>query len=225
MSPYPSKDEIAELATHLSTSDPSPFYDRVSPNVVWDVLESWKKSALGVANKFLKEPLRFKVVNAFGGGEQDWCCLELEAIDAVAKNDRRVWTRNQRNAVMIRPRHRGNPGSLIGQARTNSSGGLLIDEVLDKMRAAALRESIGIFGWLLSEADWRLPAVWRPDSGRGETTLVVCTGLLSATPLIGWPESTLNRTLDLDNPALKSLIKVCQLKVQPRVAAGYQFLT
>ncbi|KAF2233128.1 hypothetical protein EV356DRAFT_560098 [Viridothelium virens] len=98
MSPYPSKDEIAELATHLSTSDPSPFYDRVSPNVVWDVLgthpaaghftsfESWKKSALGVANKFLKEPLRFKVVNAFGGGEQDWCCLELEAIDAVAKN-------------------------------------------------------------------------------------------------------------------------------------------
>ena len=34
----PSRQEIEQLCSHLGTSDPSPFFDRVSPNVVWDVL-------------------------------------------------------------------------------------------------------------------------------------------------------------------------------------------
>jgi len=34
----PSRKEIEQLCSHLATSDPSPFFDRVSPNVEWDVL-------------------------------------------------------------------------------------------------------------------------------------------------------------------------------------------
>lgn len=44
---YPSKAEIEELCSHLGTSDPSPFFDRVAPDVVWDVMGmfSWGKHA------------------------------------------------------------------------------------------------------------------------------------------------------------------------------------
>ena len=38
MAPYPSKSEIEEIASHLGSSDQSGFFDRVSPNVVWDVM-------------------------------------------------------------------------------------------------------------------------------------------------------------------------------------------
>jgi hypothetical protein len=38
MAPYPSKSEIEELASHLASSDQSGFFNRVSPNVVWDVM-------------------------------------------------------------------------------------------------------------------------------------------------------------------------------------------
>ncbi len=38
MAPYPTKTEIELFASSLGTSDPSPFFDRVSPNVVWDVM-------------------------------------------------------------------------------------------------------------------------------------------------------------------------------------------
>ncbi|EMD00717.1 hypothetical protein BAUCODRAFT_20765 [Baudoinia panamericana UAMH 10762] len=34
----PSTAELEQLCTHLSSSDQSPFFDRVSPEVVWDVL-------------------------------------------------------------------------------------------------------------------------------------------------------------------------------------------
>ncbi|KAK4894062.1 hypothetical protein LTR17_024863 [Elasticomyces elasticus] len=93
----PSRSEIEKLASHLATSDPSPFFERVSPDVVWDVmgthpaaghftsLESWKKGALGVINERLKEPLKLKVVNVLGGGDQDWATVELEA-NSVCKN-------------------------------------------------------------------------------------------------------------------------------------------
>ncbi|KAK5738652.1 hypothetical protein LTR17_005784 [Elasticomyces elasticus] len=93
----PSRSEIEKLASHLAASDPSPFFERVSPNVVWDVmgthpaaghftsLESWKKGALGVINERLKEPLKLKVVNVLGGGDQDWATVELEA-NSVCKN-------------------------------------------------------------------------------------------------------------------------------------------
>lgn len=38
MSPYPTKSEIEQLASYLGTKDASLFLDRVSPNVIWDVL-------------------------------------------------------------------------------------------------------------------------------------------------------------------------------------------
>ena len=38
MGPYPTKPEIEELCAHLSTGNQKPFFDRVSQNVVWDVL-------------------------------------------------------------------------------------------------------------------------------------------------------------------------------------------
>lgn len=38
MAPYPTKDEIAHLASHLSTDNFQPFYDRVAQDVTWDVL-------------------------------------------------------------------------------------------------------------------------------------------------------------------------------------------
>lgn len=38
MAPYPTADEIRGFASALGTADQSPFFDRVSPNVVWDVM-------------------------------------------------------------------------------------------------------------------------------------------------------------------------------------------
>ncbi|KAI7084218.1 hypothetical protein KC356_g6933 [Hortaea werneckii] len=94
----PTKTEIETLCSHLGALDPSPFFDRVSPDVVWDVtgdhpaaghftsLESWKQGALGTINRILREPLALKVVNVVGGGtDQDWAVVELEA-NAVCKN-------------------------------------------------------------------------------------------------------------------------------------------
>lgn len=37
-SKYPTRDEIESLCSHLATSDPSKFFDRVSPDVEWDVM-------------------------------------------------------------------------------------------------------------------------------------------------------------------------------------------
>ncbi|KAK3716368.1 hypothetical protein LTR37_006518 [Vermiconidia calcicola] len=97
MAPYPSRTDIELLASSLGTSDPSPFFDRVSPNVVWDVmgthpaaghftsLDDWKKGALGKINAVLKEPLSLRVKNVVGGGDQAWAVLELEA-NGVCKN-------------------------------------------------------------------------------------------------------------------------------------------
>ena len=38
------------------------------------------------ANDVLKSPLKFKLVHVCGGGDQEWAAVELEALDAVAKN-------------------------------------------------------------------------------------------------------------------------------------------
>lgn len=46
MAPYPTKSEIEELASHLATDNPAPFFDRVSPNVVWDVMGVSQKPSL-----------------------------------------------------------------------------------------------------------------------------------------------------------------------------------
>ena len=49
------------------------------------LIDDWKKNALGVINKILKEPLKLQVKNVIGGGEQDWAVLELAA-NGVCKN-------------------------------------------------------------------------------------------------------------------------------------------
>lgn len=36
--PYPSREEIRELCSSLGTTDPSPFFNRIAPDVVWDVM-------------------------------------------------------------------------------------------------------------------------------------------------------------------------------------------
>ncbi|KAK6443306.1 hypothetical protein LTR95_000132 [Oleoguttula sp. CCFEE 5521] len=109
-SSYPSIDEIKQLCSHLGTNDTSPFFDRVSPNVEWDVLgthpaaghfttlSDWKKGALGVINDVLKEPLKLSVVNVAGGGDQAWAVVELEAA-SVCKNGMPY---NQRYAWVMR---------------------------------------------------------------------------------------------------------------------------
>ncbi|OQO12192.1 hypothetical protein B0A48_02833 [Cryoendolithus antarcticus] len=96
---YPSIDEIKQLCSHLGTNDASPFFDRVSPNVEWDVLgthpaaghfstlSDWKKGALGVINDVLKEPLKLSVVNVAGGGDQAWAVVELKAASVRAYLD------------------------------------------------------------------------------------------------------------------------------------------
>lgn len=49
-------------------------------------IEDWKKGALGVVNKILSEPLKLKVINVIGGGDE-WATVELEA-NATCKNGR-----------------------------------------------------------------------------------------------------------------------------------------
>lgn len=97
MSPYPTKREIEQLCSHLASENAKPFFDRVSPNVVWDVigthpasghftsLEDWQKGALGVVNKSLSRPIKLNVVNVIGGGDQEWAAVELTA-DSTGKN-------------------------------------------------------------------------------------------------------------------------------------------
>ena len=41
----PSRVDIEKLCSHLATSDQSPFFDRVSPNVVWDVMGKTSSSS------------------------------------------------------------------------------------------------------------------------------------------------------------------------------------
>ena len=35
---YPSRNEIEALCSHLGTNNAAPFFDKVSPNVEWDVM-------------------------------------------------------------------------------------------------------------------------------------------------------------------------------------------
>lgn len=97
MAPYPTKAEIEQLCSALASSDTSPFFSRVAPDVTWDVmgthpaaghftsLQAWKDAALGTIQKVLKEPIALKPTNVVGGGDQEWAAVELEA-NAVCKN-------------------------------------------------------------------------------------------------------------------------------------------
>ncbi|KAF2717568.1 hypothetical protein K431DRAFT_276652 [Polychaeton citri CBS 116435] len=63
------------------SGDQSRFFDRVSPNVEWDVtgtrpvagsfrsLEEWEQGALGVVNNILTEPLKLQIRNVVRGGQ------------------------------------------------------------------------------------------------------------------------------------------------------------
>lgn len=97
MAPYPTKAEIEQLCSALASSDTSPFFSRVAPDVTWDVmgthpaaghftsLQAWKDAALGTIQKVLKEPIALKPTNVVGGGDQERAAVELEA-NAVCKN-------------------------------------------------------------------------------------------------------------------------------------------
>ena len=60
--------------------DPCSKYMLVDGNA-----DAWKKNALGTINAVLKEPLKLRVRNVVGGGDQAWAVLELEA-NGVCKN-------------------------------------------------------------------------------------------------------------------------------------------
>ncbi|KAF7195891.1 hypothetical protein HII31_02771 [Pseudocercospora fuligena] len=97
MTPYPDANEIRQLISHLSTDNFQPFYDRVAPDVTWEVPGSssgsgrftslgskvWKRIALGGTNNALASPLKFKLVHIIGGGDQAWAAVEMEALDAT----------------------------------------------------------------------------------------------------------------------------------------------
>ncbi|KXT02725.1 hypothetical protein AC578_5417 [Pseudocercospora eumusae] len=97
MGPYPTREEIRGFAASLATDDKSPFFNRVSPNVDWEVmgthpaagrfktLDEWKAGALGVVQKTLKDQIQLELVNIIGGEDQEWAVIELEA-NAVCKN-------------------------------------------------------------------------------------------------------------------------------------------
>lgn len=96
---YPTREQIAELCDNLSNGNPDRFFARVSPDVDWELmgrhplagrftsLDEWKAKALQPINAVLKEPLRLKVRNIIGGGDQEWAVVELFA-DATCKNGR-----------------------------------------------------------------------------------------------------------------------------------------
>ncbi|GAB7343166.1 hypothetical protein MBLNU457_1237t2 [Dothideomycetes sp. NU457] len=94
---YPDQKEITTLFENLSNGNAEAFFSCVSSNVDWELLgqhplagryrnlADWKKGALEPINKVLREPLKLKVRNVVGGGEQEWASVELFA-DAVCKN-------------------------------------------------------------------------------------------------------------------------------------------
>lgn len=81
----------------MSNGNAEAFFARVSPDVDWELmghhplagrftsLAEWKAKALQPINVVLKEPLRLKVRNIVGGGDQEWAVVELFA-DATCKN-------------------------------------------------------------------------------------------------------------------------------------------
>ena len=117
MAPYPTKAEIEQLCSALASSDTSPFFSRVAPDVTWDVmgthpaaghftsLQAWKDAALGTIQKVLKEPIALKPTNVVGGGDQEWAAVELEA-NAVCKNGMSrfspAYTQPLANAPLVR---------------------------------------------------------------------------------------------------------------------------
>ncbi|KAF7196415.1 hypothetical protein HII31_02143 [Pseudocercospora fuligena] len=101
MAPYPTREEIRGFAASLATDDKSPFFNRVSTNVDWEVmgthpaagrfktLDEWKAGALGVVQKTLKDQIQLELVNVIGGGDEEWAVIELEA-NAVCKNGKKA---------------------------------------------------------------------------------------------------------------------------------------
>ncbi|KAM3422360.1 hypothetical protein BST61_g2719 [Cercospora zeina] len=86
---YPSASEIHALFSRLAT-EPELFFKRVAPNVDWTVmgthplagryhsLSDFQQATFARLGKIMKAPgIRLKPRNVIGGGEQEWCTVEL----------------------------------------------------------------------------------------------------------------------------------------------------
>lgn len=119
-------------------------------------LEDWKKNALGKINAILDSPLKLKVVNVVGGGDQPWAVLELEA-DGTCKNgmkypQRYAWVlRFDEKGIIVQVRHcshrsvqRSDTDNSVGQsisgfgARSTGGGFELVAEMHSQLQVDCL---------------------------------------------------------------------------------------
>lgn len=96
MAPYPTKPEIQDMFSTLSTGDD--FFTHVLDDVDWQIMghspmsrayanktEFQAATLKYLADKVLTEPLKMYVVNVVGGGDEDTAAVEMKA-DAVCRN-------------------------------------------------------------------------------------------------------------------------------------------
>ncbi|GIZ37949.1 hypothetical protein CKM354_000137700 [Cercospora kikuchii] len=94
---YPDASEIHALFSNLSTQ-PETFFERVAHDVDWTVmgthplagrynsLSDLQAATFARLGKIMKEPgIRLKPRNVIGGGEQEWCTVEL-VVNGVCEN-------------------------------------------------------------------------------------------------------------------------------------------
>ncbi|KAF2214521.1 hypothetical protein CERZMDRAFT_105506 [Cercospora zeae-maydis SCOH1-5] len=95
---YPSVSEIHALFSNLTTQ-PELFFKRVAPTVDWTAmgthplagrytsLSEVQEATFARLGKIMKAPgIRLKPRNVIGGGEQEWCTVEL-VVNGVCEND------------------------------------------------------------------------------------------------------------------------------------------
>lgn len=94
---YPDASEIHALFSNLSTQ-PETFFERVAHDVDWTVmgthplagrynsLSDFQAATFARLGKIMKEPgIQLKPRNVIGGGEQEWCTVEL-VVNGVCEN-------------------------------------------------------------------------------------------------------------------------------------------
>lgn len=91
-SDYPSPNEIHRLFSNMAKGNYEALFDRVSADVEWTVmgthpcagryrtLKDFQAGTLARLGKIMKQPgLNLAVRNVIGGGDQEWCTVELVA--------------------------------------------------------------------------------------------------------------------------------------------------
>ncbi|KAL6897417.1 hypothetical protein GGI43DRAFT_385286 [Trichoderma evansii] len=123
-SPYPSKDEITAIFSHLTgtNSSYSSFFSHVSPAVNWTI-QGTHPAAGQYTNRTLLEatfarinaigskerPLALTLTNIVGGGVEEWSVQELEVLgyckNGLKFDNRYAWaTRWNTNATIVEAR-------------------------------------------------------------------------------------------------------------------------